>query len=287
MRDSGYREAMLVYIDILGFRKIIQKSATDPHVIPSMLSIMRDLKKQTSEGGRVIREKGTNKPVSIFRGFNFSDLTVRATYIDTSTNYADILKWEFLYLAGIQAQHLCYGDFLLRGAISNGQISMDPDRSISDDIIFGPALVRSYELESTKAIYPRIIIDSDVIGKADQSDDVLWPNYFHKDNDGQYFIDYLYAAGTDDLLGEPGKPLGTLKVLQLHKHNTEKKIVSLAERDERIIQKLRWVVSYHNNVVQRLKKFYAKEPDRFDIFDTQPFEVPDALMIDTSLLDAV
>lgn len=287
MRDTSYREAMLVYIDILGFRKIIEKSANDPHVIPSMLSIMQDLKKQTSEGGRVIRDEGTNKPVSIFRGFNFSDLTVRATYIDTSTNYVDVLKWEFLYLAGIQAQHLCYGDFLLRGAISNGQISMEPDRSIPDDIIFGPALVRSYELESKKAIYPRIIIDSDVIGKADQSDDVLWPNYFHKDDDGQFFIDYLFAAATDDLLGEPGKPLGTLKVLQLHKDNTEKKITSLVERDEKIIEKVRWLVSYHNSVVQRLKEYYAKEPDPFDIFDPQPFEVPDSLMIDTALLDAI
>jgi hypothetical protein len=67
MRDIGYREAMLVYIDILGFRKIIEKSANDPHVIPSILSILQDLKKQTSEGGRVIHEKGKDKPVWIFR----------------------------------------------------------------------------------------------------------------------------------------------------------------------------------------------------------------------------
>ena len=76
-------------------------------------------------------------------------------------------------------------------------------------------------------------------------------------------------------------------MLQLHKDNTEKKITSLVERDEKIIEKLRWLVSYHNSVVQRLKKHYGKEPDRFDIFDSQPFEIPDSLMIDTALLDAV
>src|SRR5207248_465973 len=122
------------------------------------------------------------------------------------------------------------------------------------DIIFGPALVRSYELECKKAIYPRIIIDFDVIGKASQNEDALWPNYFHRDADGEYFIDYLFAAATDDLLGQPGKPLSVSKVLQFHKDNTEKKIISMVEHDDKILKKLRWLVSYHNDAVQRLKK---------------------------------
>jgi hypothetical protein len=287
MREIGYREAMLVYIDILGFRKIIEKSATDPHVIPPILSILQDLKKQTSEGGRVVHEKGKEKPVWIFRGFNFSDLTIRATVIDTTTNYVDVLKWEFLYLASIQAHHLCYGDFLLRGAISNGPISMEPDKSIPDDIIFGPALVRSYELERDKANYPRIIIDFDVLGKADQSDETLWPNYFHKDADDEFFIDYLFAAATDDLLGQPGHPLSVSKVLQLHKDNTEKKINKMVERDEKILDKLRWVVSYHNDAVQRLKQYYEQDANPYDILDRHPIQVPDSLKIDTALLDTV
>jgi hypothetical protein len=176
---------------------------------------------------------------------------------------------------------------LLRGAISNGLISMEPDKSIPDDIIFGPALVRSYELESNKASYPRIIIDFDVIGKADQSDETLWPNYFHKDADGEFFIDYLFAAATDDLLGQPGQPLSVSKVLQLHKDNTEKKINNMVERDERILNKLRWVVSCHNDAVQRLKEYYGQDPNPYDISDRQPIQVPDSLMIDTALLDAV
>jgi hypothetical protein len=285
MREPGYREALLVYIDILGFRSIIQKSATESHLIGSMLSVLQDLKRQTSVGGRVIHEEG--KPVSIFRGFNFSDLTVRATYIDTSTKYVGILNWEFLYLSGIQAHLLCYGNFLLRGAISNGLISMEPDKNIPDDVVFGPALVRSYELETYKAVYPRIIIDSEVIGKANQNDDSLWTNYIHRDDDGEYFLDYLFGAATDDLLGEPGKPFGIIKTMQLHRENTEGKIYSLVERDERIIAKLRWLVLYHNSVVQRLKKHYEKLPDPFDQFDQQPIEIPDALLIDEALLDTV
>jgi hypothetical protein len=212
MRDAGYREALLAYIDILGFRKVIEKSATTPSVVPTILKTLGDLKKQTSEGGRVIREDGEQRPTSIFRAFNFSDLTVRATFIDTSTNYIDILKWEFLYLSGIQVTLTCQLDILLRGAISIGKISMEPDMAIGDDILFGPALVRSYELESQVAIWPRIIIDSPVIEKANQEGS-LWPEYINKDEDEEFFIDYLFGASTDGLLSVGNKPLNGVETL--------------------------------------------------------------------------
>ena len=92
MRNAGYREALVAYIDILGFRKLIETSAVNPSTVPTLLNALSELKQQTSGGGRVIHEEGKQRPTSIFRAFNFSDLTVRATYIDTSSNYIDILK---------------------------------------------------------------------------------------------------------------------------------------------------------------------------------------------------
>ncbi len=154
MRDTGYREVLLAYIDILGFRKLIETSATNSSAVPTILNALREMKEQTFGGGRVIRDEGNQRPTSIFRAFNFSDLTVRATYVDTSTNYIDVLKWEFLYLSSIQITPTCQLNILLRGGISIGQISMEPDKAIADDILFGPALVRSYDLESKVAIWP-------------------------------------------------------------------------------------------------------------------------------------
>jgi len=90
MRDIDYREALLAYIDILGFRKLIEASATNASIIPAIFTSLRELKKHVHAGGRVTREEASQRPASIFRAFNFSDLTVRATFIDTSTNYLDI-----------------------------------------------------------------------------------------------------------------------------------------------------------------------------------------------------
>jgi hypothetical protein len=262
MRDAGYREALLAYIDILGFRKLIETSATNPSVASTILKILRDLKTQTSGGGRIIREQGKERPVSIFRAFNFSDLTVRATFIDTRTDYVDVLKWEFLYLSAIQVTLTCQLDIVLRGAISIGQISMEPDKAIDDEILFGPALVRSYLLEKDVAIWPRIIIDSAVIHNAKQNHRSLWQEYIHKDEDGQLFVDYLFGAATDGLLVTEGKSLTLEETLKAHKDSIERKVSNLIDEDARIFEKLRWLVSYHNGVVRRLQELHSRPPDQ-------------------------
>lgn len=155
---------------------------------------------------------------------------------------------------------------------------MDPDKTVGDDILFGPALVRAYELESTAAIYPRIIIDPAVIEKTKEYQGSLWTEYIHRDEDGQLFLDYLYGAALDNLLTQDGKPINLINTLKLHKDGTERRLGS-AGKEDRIREKLQWLVSYHNTAVQRLKKRYSKLPDPFDIFDEQPMDIPDTLFI--------
>ncbi len=287
MRDAGYREALLAYIDILGFRKLIETSATDPSTVPTILNTLRRLKKQASEGGRVIREEGNKHPTSIFRAFNFSDLTVRATFIDASTNYIDILRWEFLYLSSIQVSLICELEILFRGGISIGQISIEPDTNIDDDVLFGPAIVRSYELESKTARWPRIVIDSPVIERAKEHQGSLWREYYRKDEDGEFFLDYLFGAATDGLLFVGDKSSGAAETLQKHKNSAERKIHDLADKDEKTREKLRWLVHYHNSVVRRLQGLHSRGPDPFDVFDYQPPAIPDSLLISNEALKQV
>src|SRR5579863_756401 len=54
MRDAGYREAVVAYLDILGFRKLIETSATDPSHVSTILNALRELKDRSFGGGRVI-----------------------------------------------------------------------------------------------------------------------------------------------------------------------------------------------------------------------------------------
>ena len=281
MRDNVYRESLLVYIDVLGFKKLIERSVTDAQLFAEIPSLLRHLKEQTIRGGRFINEEGNPRPVSIFRAFNFSDLTVRATYADTATNYYSLCQWEFLYLCSIQIDVVCRTDFLVRGAISTGLISMEPDRKVDDDILFGPALVRAYEMEKEKPGPPRIVIGADVIARArKEQEGSFWTEHIHKDADGKFFLDYLFGSAVDGLFVVNKKPMNLLDTLKAHKEGVERRIKNLTEKDAGIVEKHRWLVSYHDDTIERLKQHYGPEQDRFDIFAPQPMEIPDSLKID-------
>jgi hypothetical protein len=287
MRDKNYREALLAYIDVLGFKKLIEKSVADAQLFADILSLLRHLKDQTGQGGRYVHEEGKSLPVSIFRAFNFSDLTVRATYADTATNYFSLCQWEFLYLCSIQVDLVCRTDFLVRGAISMGPVAMEPDRKIDDDILFGPALIRAYEMEKEKPGPPRIVIDSPVIEEAGKHrGGSLWMEHFHMDTDGKFFLDYLFGAAIDGLYVVNNKPVNLLNTLQAHKEAVERRIKNLKDEDAGVIEKHSWLVSYHNGTLERLKKHYGPEQDRFDILAPQPMDIPNSLKIDPSILGA-
>src|SRR5256885_14599528 len=96
MRETKYQIALVVYLDILGFRQLIQESATDPLKVYEIFSALRTVKEHTSESIQ-FADDGHKPPPSIFR-LNFSDLTVRATLTEPST-FVEILNWEFLFLA--------------------------------------------------------------------------------------------------------------------------------------------------------------------------------------------
>lgn len=73
--------------------------------------------------------------------------------------------------------------WLLRGGITIGELFID------DVMVWGNALLRPYELEDKIAIYPRVIIDKNVIDMISESDRAY--GFIRIDNDGFAFLNYL------------------------------------------------------------------------------------------------
>ncbi len=92
---------------------------------------------------------------------------------------------EIIDLCGSQFDLLTMG-IVVRGGITIGDLYWDTDH------IFGPALVRAYDLESNFAVYPRIVLDAEI---ADQikGETCGWrgADYAREDFDGVWFVDYL------------------------------------------------------------------------------------------------
>jgi len=85
-----------------------------------------------------------------------------------ATNAFAERKRSLLDLAYIQAR-LAEDGTLIRGATTIGDIY------VNDRLIFGPALIRAYELERGVASYPRIILDSRVFDRLADSAELRMP----------------------------------------------------------------------------------------------------------------
>jgi len=173
-RNPPYERRVVAFYDVLGWRSEIKHAGLDATKIGN-------LRRLILAHSRVLRMP-VGAPVSIS---TFSDNIVISTPVNEHIPY-------FLRAIAIMQLMTAAMHFLLRGGIVVGDIYHD------DEVVFGPALNRAYELESNVAIYPRIVIDEPVmsLGKIQG---------FHAFEDGIYFLDpftshflEFWMAGSSD-----------------------------------------------------------------------------------------
>jgi hypothetical protein len=244
-QSASYKTAMVTHLDILGFSRLIQESRTDVAAVGRIVSVLRTVKEQTASGGRIHRNEAGDKE-KIFYAFNFSDLTVRCTVVPDGVDLGDYINWEILYVGAIQLD-LLRNNVLLRGGISLGQIFVE-DR----DLLFGPALVKAYKLESEYAIYPRVVIDRDFLNEIDnRPGSRYWRDHVRRGDDGAFFVDYLFGTVLDNYATPETEPF--LELLGGHRDAIVAAIADdIESKDERVRQKYMWLALYHNSTVERL-----------------------------------
>ncbi len=155
---NQYEERVVVFIDILGFRSLIDDTTHNPELVNKIVEVTQSIYRRRAFA--MIRtattfQEGSNVgiPTEIAacnhtpRIYTFSDHIVYSLPADPAG----------LAIA-IYACHQVYGDIaqnfnlLMRGAITVGSLYDD------QTCIFGPALVEAYDLETNEAKVPRIIL---------------------------------------------------------------------------------------------------------------------------------
>ncbi|MYY44358.1 MULTISPECIES: hypothetical protein [Weeksellaceae] len=186
----NYETRICCFIDILGFRKHIDDTLNDDdsdniEKIESIKKILDMSKKLTDDEGLSKTKVITYFSDSIVISYEFSEISQLFHTLN------DLLFVSF---------ELANRGYLTRGGVSIGKLIH------TDEFIFGPALVNAYELESKKAIYPRIIIDSKVIEngikyRQDHHSQEEELDYIMKilteDDDKNYYIDYIAKASSE------------------------------------------------------------------------------------------
>ena len=239
-----YEKRIIAYIDVLGFENEINKTFSnskekEPETI-RIYDFISLLHKDFEKAGLFID--------STYKVTQFSDSIVISYSKDEKASVFRILM-SLLYL---QMDAINYG-LLLRGAVTCGPLVHDKTH------FFGPAMNEAHEIEDTISLFPRILIDEEVINLAMKNPyDTNTPEYEKQcleellkiDFDGFYYIDY-FNQGCEEIITEHG-----YEVLPDY-FNSIYKIITNNEKNKnlRIIQKTNWLKGKYNFTLKKYKTF--------------------------------
>lgn len=244
---EGYEPSIVSFIDVLGFRDLL--ATRHAHDIRDIMLRLREFTTPDD-----LEKPRRMKDARLFsRAFadSVSDAVVRVRVYDTQ--YRDGAFFHEL-LDLLHAQIRCVGSgVVIRAGVTIGDAHVGLD---GKGPVFGPAMVRAYEIESHEAVHPRIVVDGAAydafladtrLHKEDHSAD-MEAGYVDKllrvDGDGTRFIDYL--AGSESEFDHPG---GYLEFLDRHAALVRDK---LATTTGSVRLKFEWLAGYHNSVVGQI-----------------------------------
>ena len=175
MSEMQYKteEYVVVFIDILGAtKKIIKEQERSLNIVHVAYNQALEVHKKLYGD--------ENSVLSMPEVKIFSDNIVIAT--KSSTRGVETAFWSAVVFAAlIQIQFLMKG-YLVRGGMTIG------DYFIDDTMVWGQALVRAHVLESSVAIYPRIVIDPKTVGVLHLAEPTQQSHWICEDKDGLFFV---------------------------------------------------------------------------------------------------
>lgn len=252
-KSTLYEDRIVVFIDILGFKQLIE-STLDPygneitektHAIKYLLELASTIFKEHPD-------LETTKIVT-----QFSDsILISFHYTEPSQVFYTLLDILHLQLELVNLKQV------VRGAVCFGKIHH------TDNLVFGPGIVRAYEFETQSAIYPRIVVEPKVFDVGAKSAiDGHSPNrershideLILKDFDGQYYVDYY--ANAQQELNEPN--LDWPNYLSKLRLIIEK---GLENKNPSVRNKFLWMKEKYNSLIQRYKseKFLESVKEHLD-----------------------
>ena len=245
--SGAYQRSILVYLDILGFGNKIKEAGSDPSKIQSIYEALTMTKALVTLLGEPCGEDSpADRPELKTRMFSDTIVISCQTVSDESLHYVvqDVAISQFLILRK---------GYFLRGAITLG------DHYQEGDLVFGPSLIKAYELEQQLATWPRVVIDPSAFGGFSQKFfSAALSAYLSRDQYGILYVDYLKcewinAVSQKNRKGKPSRHDSPEGLFLEHKGeiveamNSEK-----AKEDLRIMTKYHALASYHNETIDNI-----------------------------------
>lgn len=227
----AYEERYVAFIDLLGFANIVRQTETDS--APNRYDAL--VKSLTGIGSRIDADVdiGDN-----FRFQTFSDSIVMSSNVE-SMGLLHILDATSRLFISLLTEGL-----LMRGAIAKGKLHHD------EEIMFGPAFLRAYDIEGRVAKYPRVILSPEVHEDVKGIKSARNPVFLLAD-DGPPFLHVFYDF--HDLNKSQATPtIQSSEETQLAHtcHHAIQNLLDSSIHEPSHYEKLRWLAIYWNSIVQ-------------------------------------
>ena len=225
-------ESIVCFTDILGFSSLIINTPN----LQSGNHLLKDLHKILTKQYALMREMN---PYGHFKTFTDNVILAYPRFEDGEGQSGNL----FMSFIDYQLEMTLNGYFL-RGGIDLGDYYGD------DDFAYGPALIEAHDLESSKAIYPRIILSDEMIKMVSQhlgyyGSASYAPQNSHLliDEDDKVFVNYLY--GLHEIYNTTEDIMEYIQKIQSHKDIILTKLNHF-KSDKKLYSKYEWVAQYHN-----------------------------------------
>ncbi len=236
----AYERRIILFLDFLGFREIVAETTNEPAALGRLIAGL-DAIGRIVEDGSVESEQVTQ----------FSDSLVVSYRIDETSG----VFW-LLHAMAMTVVELAGRGYLLRGAVTIGDLYHDGRH------VVGPAMVAAYEMESQRAIVPRVIIDPAVLDIArEHRGDLHTPDdeeeyvrsFIAVDEDGEHFFDYLSWTSVVEIVGADDDSYGSYlaEMSRLVQRG-------LRHTDARVLRKYLWL---HRHYVAAIELFQSIPDD--------------------------
>jgi len=133
-----YEERLILFLDFLGFRDIVRQTAKNADSRAALLGAISFLSSELKRND----ESDIGKMVT-----QFSDSVV-VSYPVTEVSSVFTLVND----VALAIMELAFAGYLLRGGITVGKLIH------TEEYLVGPAMIKAYEMESKRAIYPRDLL---------------------------------------------------------------------------------------------------------------------------------
>ena len=229
------RQSIVAFIDILGFSNI----ATSRTAIEDSQSLLNKIAAAIDDARSFVRQPIPDGEIALGKRWAtkfFSDNLAFGYPFDDSVDHAST-AWFIIRSAQRYQLKMTMNGYFVRGALTQGPVCL------TDEIIFGSALIECYLLESKASIVPRIVLSEPLHGLVAKSyrntPDRLASGMNQsicRDVDGWWFVNYLDAAREARGI--------QWECIEQHKRSILESLSQTTRHD--VLPKYGWACRYHN-----------------------------------------